>query len=108
MAAESNTVAAGLLVAMLAAIPLASVALTDASPEVEVATTTATGISTTTTQPINIVTTPPPDIDGLSESIVRVLISNGFAAEEQAEDLPASVLRTLADHRIALTIAEGG
>jgi len=108
MAVESNTIATGLLIAALAAVPLASIAMNDTSPQASDTTTTTTMPSTTVTQSVTRVTTPPPEIEGLSEPIVRVLVSNGFAAEEQTDDLPSSVSRILADNGIALTIAEEG
>ena len=55
-----------------------------------------------------VITTPPPDIEGLSEAIARVLVVNGFAVEETADEVPETVVRTLAERGIALTIAEKG
>jgi hypothetical protein len=52
--------------------------------------------------------TPPPVVDGLTENVVRVLVSRGYALEEVSEDLPESVVSVLSERGIALTIAEEG
>jgi len=56
-----------------------------------------------------VITTPPPEIDGLSESIARVLSTNGFASSLTADDiaaqLPGSVYRTLVDQGVVLSVA---
>jgi len=56
-----------------------------------------------------IVTTPPIELEGLSESVSRVLTTSGFAAELTQSDfesqLPPSVYRTLVAHDAVLTVA---
>ncbi|MCP3975327.1 MAG: hypothetical protein GY720_12655 [bacterium] len=93
------------------------VALTFVTPEPEPASAAQAAeavpvrsVSTTTTAPTPVViTTPPPEIDGVSESIARVLSTHGFASEMSTEDvagqLPPTVLRTLIANGAVLSIA---
>ena len=109
MGQSSTSIGAGLLVAALAAIPLLWSPGTKETSEAPVPDTVPV---TTATKPAAaeevVITTPPPQIEGLSESIARVLVVNGFAAKETTDELPETVVRTLAEHGIALTIAETG
>ena len=54
-----------------------------------------------------VVHTPPPQIDGLTESVTRVLSASGFVTDEGADELPQSVVNVLVEHGIALTIEVG-
>ena len=108
MSDTSTSIAAGVLVAVLGAIPLSWLVTTEGAGE-EPAPSTTLPVAIESTLPAEtIVTTPPPEIEGLPESITRVLMVNGYAAEEAANELPDSVTRTLVDRGIALTIAEEG
>ena len=59
-----------------------------------------------------VITTPPPQIAGLTESIARVLATRGFASSLTADDiasqLPPSVYRALVDNGVVLSIATEG
>lgn len=109
------SVAAGLIVGLLGTAPvvwMASVA--NPSEDQAVAAVTSTtitlvdslGVADAPTE--TVVSTPPPQIEGLSESIVRVLVSEGFASDQEVGDIPPSVANLLAARGIALTVAEGG
>lgn len=102
-----RSVMLALVLTMIAVIPLAlMMAVAPSDPEPEAAPST----ETTTPPPAPevatvVVTTPPPDIQGVSEGVARVLTANGFAGEETPEGLPASVIAVLAERDIPLTIA---
>jgi len=70
---------------------------------------TTTSVSSTSAVASVVITTPPPEIEGVSESIARVLSSSGFASElsfdDVAGEIPPSVLRTLIANGVVLTIA---
>lgn len=105
MTASSNT-AAGILVAVLALIPLFTIATRN--PATTVTTSAETVTSSQVEPPPTVVSIQPPELEGLTESVVRVLISEGFATEEETGRLPASITRVLAHRDIALTIEEEG
>ncbi len=52
-----------------------------------------------------VVTTPPPTIDGVSESVARVLAAGGFATEQSVPELPHSVVSVLRDQNAVLAVA---
>ena len=109
MSEHSSTIAAGLTVMLLGAIPLLWFTTTSAQTEpASDPPTTLAGVVVDTAPTEVQVTTPPPEIDGLTESVTRVLSANGFAGKEEIDELPPSVVRVLVENGIALTIAEGG
>ena len=77
-------------------------------PPVPEVTTSVAPAPTSSVEPV-VVTTPPPDMEGLSEAVARVLSTSGFASELTEQDiasqLPATVYRTLVDNGVVLTIA---
>lgn len=109
------SVSAGVIVGLLGAAPVVWMASAANQPDEQA----AVAVTSTTTAPVNttptanrptetVVTTPPPQIEGLSESIVRVLVSEGFASDQDVGEIPSSVANALAARGIALTVAEGG
>lgn len=52
-----------------------------------------------------VITTPVPQIDGVTEEVARVLAANGFAGEAAVDGIPASIVRVLVDRGAVLTIA---
>lgn len=114
------TTVAGLVTAALAAVTifgLVSIAPNQADQSAASAPTTLVQDGATTSshpQPTAVVTitTPPPVLDGLTESVARILSTSGFASELGADDiasqLPESVYRTLVAHEVVLTVATDG
>jgi len=108
-------VATGIATTALAVwVAVAAVAPTDppAAPTAGTPTTTERAAGATPPEapdPV-VINMPPPEIDGLTESITRVLASEGFAssltADDAAAQLPASVYRTLVANGVVLSIAE--
>jgi hypothetical protein len=85
-------------------VPLGVVATTSASDRA--ATTVAiTQLPSPTPAPkAVVVTTPPPEIDGVSDQVARVLAARGFAAQEAVDELPESVIAVLQHFHAVLTI----
>lgn len=108
MSDSSTSITAGILVALLGAIPLFWLVTSQGADEEPAAPVGLPAAVESIVVAETIVTTPPPEIEGLSESVARVLVANGYAAEEAAAELPESVIRSLASRGIALTIAEEG
>lgn len=109
MSTNSTSIASGVLVALLGIIPLLwLVSSGDTSEESSAPPSTVPAAPVAAESSETIVTTPPPAIEGLPESITRVLVTNGYASQEAVDELPGSVARTLARADIALTIAEEG
>ena len=109
MSEHSTTIAAGLTVMLLGAVPLLWLITTTDQPEPPPEPPIVLPEAPVDIGPTEVViTTPPPEIDGLSESVTRVLSAHGFAGTEDIADLPASVTRVLIEHGIALTVAEEG
>ncbi|MEA1901929.1 MAG: hypothetical protein U9N56_00215 [Actinomycetota bacterium] len=109
MVLNSTSIAAGVVVAVLGAVPLLLIVVSSQSEEApQIPTTSIPAVNVAELPKETVFTTPPPQIEGLTESISRVLAVNGFAVEETIEELPPSVIRTLSERDIALTIAEGG
>lgn len=81
--------------------------LVTGQPEAESATLGA--VTSVVTLPPVVITTPPPEMQGLSESVARVLATQGFASEftesDIANQLPGSVYRTLVANEVVLSIA---
>lgn len=81
---------------------------TSAAQAAEAVPAPSTSASTTSMAPV-VITTPPPEIDGVSESVARVLSTHGFASEmsteEIADQIPPTVLRTLIANGTVLSIA---
>ena len=108
-------VATGLVTTGLALWVAAAVS----SPEPDSATSVAPVAVAETTLPTTpatvvapdrvVITTPPPDMEGLTESIARVLSTSGFASSLSEDDiaaqLPGSIYRTLVDQGVVLSIA---
>lgn len=109
MQSQSTSIATGLIVATLGALPLLLLFSQLGAPNTA-PTTTDTTITVIEEPPTEgtVVMTPPPVVDGLTENVVRVLVSRGYALEEVSEDLPESVVSVLSERGIALTIAEEG
>jgi len=123
---------AALVVAGLAVASFAVVALTrNMSPEEEAA-APATTVAPTTVVPTTTVAvpveaealpvaeeltvvhleTPAPQIEGLSDTVSRVLAARGFAEmvgdEDPSGELPDSVVKVLAERGVTLSVAEDG
>jgi hypothetical protein len=106
---NTTSVVAGVVVTLLAAIPLTWLVTSGGNEAIPFAETPPTITATTAPPPGEVViTAPPPEIDGLTESVTRVLVVNGFAVEEGVEGVPDSVVRVLSARGIALTIAGDG
>jgi hypothetical protein len=54
-----------------------------------------------------VVTTPAPEIAGVTDEVARVLAAGGFATVESIEGVPESVVRVLSAHGAVLTVAVG-
>lgn len=98
---QPSATAAGILIAALALLPLGWLFLGGDDPDA-----TASPVATDATASVTVITTPPPTIEGLTEAVTRVLVANGYALEEQIDELPASVVNVLSENGIALTVAE--
>ena len=110
MALKAPLVAAGLAVAVIALLTMTWLAGREQQADANAQPASTEQPLTTTSMPPadTIVTTDPPVIEGLTESVVRVLVVNGYAIEEATDELPDSVVKVLAERGIALTIAEEG
>jgi hypothetical protein len=108
MSGPRPAIAAGLAVTLLGAIPLmwlTSALSQEAAAPVTTQHSANAVVPPVTSDPI-VIEAQPPEIPGLSESITRVLSTNGFASVEHLEEVPESVVRVLSERGIALTIAE--
>jgi hypothetical protein len=121
---------AALVVAGLAVASFAVVALTrNLSPQEEAAAPVTTAVPTTTTTTVTVpveaealpiadeltvvrLETPAPQIDGLSDTVSRVLAARGFAEmmgnEDPSGELADSVVKVLAARGVTLSVAEDG
>jgi hypothetical protein len=54
------------------------------------------------------VTSPIPEIAGVSDAVARVLAARGFATVPAAGEVPESVARLLVEHGVTLTVSEEG
>lgn len=124
MSSESHSMLTPVVIALMGLIPLGLMAMAASTPgpleavaPPPVITTVAVSPSTTVPggeiwdRPVareTVITTPPPVIDGVTESVARVLANAGFAGEETLTELPASVIRVLRDRNVVLTVAVPG
>lgn len=107
--ARASTIS-GIAVTLAALVALGLLATDPAGIEQEAVPTTIL-LSEPASRPApvtTVITTPAPEIEGLSESVTRVLVTRGFAADENDQGIPPSIVAVLSDRNIALTIAENG
>jgi hypothetical protein len=106
MSGSGKSVAAGITVALLAALPVIR-SMGGKADESE-RTTTTTDRSTDTSPPTTLVVVKPPEVAGVDEVIARVLYSSGAAealTAGEVDELPPEVVRVLAYYGVTLTIA---
>lgn len=104
----ASVVAAVVVTAM--AIGVLLLLLPDAAAPVVAPTLETTTTSSTAPEAVEVVIPPTPiEVDGLPESITRVLQASGYASELKPGDepvLPDAVLRVLIERDVVLTVVE--
>jgi hypothetical protein len=108
MSGSGKSVAAGITVAVLAALPI--IRSMNSSKDDSVDTTQETVLVTTTTTPphTTVVAVEPPEVAGVDDVVARVLYSSGAAealTPGEVDELPPEVVRVLAYYGVTLTIA---
>jgi hypothetical protein len=106
MSGSGKSVAAGVIVTVLAAIPIVR-SMGGKADEPDQPTTTAS-LSVETLPPTTVISVTPPEVVGVDDVIAKVLYSSGAAealTPNDVDELPPEVVRVLAYYGVTLTIA---